>query len=254
MNNNVNSLIELSDAFILDIETVPQQPAYQYLTEEWQARWWHKIAKTIPEGTTPEDSYLAKAGIMAEFGKIVCISMGCIRVRNNEIFLKIKSIYSHNEKELLLEFLRYSNLLCEKRKNFFFAGHNIREFDIPYICRRMVINQIKLPQYLCLHNAKPWEVKMLDTLHWWRFGDMKNYITLDLLAGVLNVPTSKTDIDGSMVQEVYYKEKNLPRIVEYCQRDVEVVANILLRFNNMPLLKPGHIEVAEVASAAQLTM
>ncbi len=239
----MNNSVPLHKMFILDIETVPQQPAYQQLTDEWQSRWWQKIAKTIPEGTSPEDSYLQKAGILAEFGKIICISTGCIYERNNETFLKIKSIYSHDEKALLQAFLIISNKMCELKKDFCFAGHNIKEFDIPYICRRMIINHIPLPQYLCLHNAKPWEVSMMDTLHWWRFGDYKNYITLDLLASVLDVPTSKTDIDGSMVQEVYYKENDLPRIVNYCQRDIEVVANILLRFNNQPLLKPENIIV-----------
>jgi len=240
----VNNALPLHKLFLLDIETVPQQPAYQQLTIEWQNRWWHKIAKTIPEGVSPEDSYLQRAGILAEFGKIVCISMGCFQSRNNENFLKIKSIYSHNEKELLYRFLDISNRMCELKGDFQFAGHNIKEFDIPYICRRMIINHIPLPQYLCLHNAKPWEVNMLDTLHYWRFGDFKNYITLDLLASVLGVPTSKTDMDGSMVQEVYYRDNDLPRIVEYCQRDVVVVANVLLRFNNMPLLRDEHIIIS----------
>ena len=241
----MNNALPLHKLFLLDIETVPQQPAYQQLSSEWQARWWHKIAKTIPEGMSPEDSYLLKAGILAEFGRIVCISIGCFQERNNENFLKIKSIYGHNEKELLYNFLNVSNRMCELKNDFQFAGHNIREFDIPYICRRMIINHIPLPQYLCLHNAKPWEVNMLDTLQWWRFGDIKNYVSLDLLASVLGVPTSKTDMDGSMVQEVYYKDNDLPRIVEYCQRDVVVVANVLLRFNNMPLLKEENIIIAD---------
>lgn len=239
----MNNALPLQKLFLLDIETVPQQPAYQQLNAEWQARWWHKISKTIPEGTSPEDSYQQKAGILAEFGKIICISIGCFQIKDNENFLKIKSIYGHNEKELLQSFLSVNNKMCELKNDFQFAGHNIREFDIPYICRRMIINHIPLPQYLCLHNAKPWEVNMLDTLHHWRFGDVKNYISLDLLASVLGVPTSKTDIDGSKVQEVYYKDNDLQRIVNYCQRDVEVVANVLLRFNNMPLLKPENISI-----------
>ena len=241
MNNN----IPLKKLFLLDIETVPQQPAYHMLNKEWQDRWWHKIAKTIPENTTPEDSYKQKAGIMAEFGKIVCISTGCFYERNNESFLKLKSIYSHNEKVLLQAFLDISNKMCSLKKDFCFTGHNIREFDIPYICRRMIINQMPLPHYLCLHNAKPWEVPMVDTLQWWRLGDYKNYISLDLLAGVLDVPTSKTNMDGSMVQDVYYQDNDLPRIAEYCQRDVAVVANIILKFNNMPLLKAENIIVAD---------
>ncbi len=237
----MNNALPLHKLFLLDIETVPQQPAYQQLTTEWQNRWRHKISKTTPEDMLPEDSYHQRAGILAEFGKIICISIGCFQTRNNENFLKIKSIYSHNEKELLHKFLPISNKMCQLNSDFQFAGHNIKEFDIPYICRRMIINNISLPQYLCLHNAKPWEVNMIDTLQYWRFGDFKNYITLDLLASVLGVPTSKTDMDGSMVQEVYYKDNDLSRIVEYCQRDVVVVANVLLRFNNMPLLKEENV-------------
>lgn len=234
----------LNKFFVIDIETVPQSPDYTMLSNEWQRRWSQKIAKTIPESVTPEDSYRQKAGIMAEFGKIICISIGCFHEDKNggQLFI-IKSIYGDDEKTLLQSFLKASDKFCEKKSGFWFAGHNIREFDVPYICRRLLINGLKLPQYLCLNDKKPWEVEMFDTLHWWRFGDYKNYISLDLLAGVMDVPTSKNDIDGSMVQDVYYKDKNLKRIVDYCQRDVEVVANLLLRFNNMPLLQPDKIRV-----------
>ncbi len=234
----------LNKYFVIDIETVPQSPDYTMLSNEWQRRWLQKIAKTIPESISPEDSYQQRAGILAEFGKIVCISIGCFHEdRNGELTFLIKSIYGDNEKVLLQSFLKASDKFCERKNGFLFAGHNIREFDVPYICRRLLINGLTLPHYLCLNDKKPWEVEMFDTLHWWRFGDYKNYISLDLLAGVMDVPTSKTDIDGSMVQHVYYKEKNLPRIAEYCQRDVEVVANLLLRFNNKPLLKQDNIRV-----------
>lgn len=235
--------IPLNKLFVLDIETVPQHPSLQSLDTEWQDRWWHKIAKTIPEKITPEESYTMKAGILAEFGKIVCISTGYFLEKNGELIFKMKSVYSHNEKELLEAFLTITNKIAELKKDFCFAGHNIKEFDIPYICRRLLINQIPLPEYLHLHGAKPWEVKMIDTLQWWKFGDYKNYISLDLLAGVLGIPTSKTDMDGSMVQDVYYKENDLPRIADYCQRDIVVVANVILRYNNLPLLKEENIIV-----------
>ncbi len=233
----------LNKLFIIDIETVPQFPDYTMLSNEWQRRWWQKIAKTIPENMAPEESYRQKAGILAEFGKIICISIGCFQEKNGEQTFLIKSIYGNDEKQLLKDFLKASNKFCERKNGFNFAGHNIREFDVPYICRRLLINGLELPQYLCLNDKKPWEVEMFDTLHWWRFGDYKNYISLDLLASVMNVPTSKGDIDGSLVQDVYYKEKNLKRIVDYCQKDVEVVANLLLRFNNMSLLKSENIKV-----------
>ncbi len=233
----------LDKLFVIDIETVPQYPDYHMLSIEWQKRWWQKIAKTIPESMSPEDSYRQKAGILAEFGKIVCISTGYFHERNGEWLFRVKSIYNHDEKILLQDFLKLSDKFCEMKSEFGFAGHNIREFDIPYICRRLLINGFTLPKYLCLHNAKPWEVNMMDTLQWWKFGDYKNYISLDLLAGVMGVPTSKTDIDGSMVQDVYYKDNDLQRIVDYCQRDIEVVANLLLKFNNIPMLQQQNVTV-----------
>lgn len=238
------NITSLEKFFVIDIETVPQFPDYTMLSNEWQKRWSQKIAKTIPESITSEESYRQKAGILAEFGKIICISIGCFhKDKSGEPVFLIKSIYGDDEKVLLQAFLTASDKFCGRKNGFWFAGHNIREFDVPYICRRLLINRLALPHFLCLHDKKPWEVEMFDTLQWWRFGDYKNYISLDLLAGVMDVPTSKTDIDGSMVQDVYYKQKDIQRIAEYCQRDVEVVANLLLRFNNMPLLKPENIRV-----------
>jgi DNA polymerase elongation subunit (family B) len=146
---------------------------------------------------------------------------------------------------LLKSFAALCDKFCSSRKDILFAGHNIREFDIPYICRRMLINNLPLPACLQLNDKKPWEVKMFDTLQWWKFGDYKNYISLHLLANVLGVPTSKTDMDGSMVQDVYYREKNLQRIVDYCQRDVVVTANIILRYKNLPILAEENIAFAD---------
>jgi hypothetical protein len=133
--------------------------------------------------------------------------------------------------------------MCLHQKNFQFGGHNIREFDIPFICRRILINRLSLPECLQLHDKRPWDVKMFDTLSWWKFGDYKNYTSLHLLANVLGIPTSKIGIDGSQVQHVYYQDKDLKKIVEYCQRDVVVTANIILRFKNMELLKDENITV-----------
>ena len=230
--------------FLLDIETVPYCECFSELPDEWKALWIAKISKTMPENFAPEESFKEKAGILAEFGKIICISTAYFfEDENREISLKIKSVYGHEEKVLLQSFLQITDALYKHNKNFQFTGHNIKEFDIPYICRRLLINQMALPEYLQLHALKPWEVNMTDTMQWWKFGDYKNYISLDLLANVLGIPTSKTDIDGSKVRQVYYEEKNLPRIVEYCQRDVVVVGNIMLRFNNFSLLKEENIAV-----------
>jgi len=244
LSNSVNNGPSIYDLLMIDIETVPQYPDYAQLPESWKSLWFDKISKTVPENVSPEQSYLQKAGILAEFGKVICISTGYFTINENkDIILRLKSIYAHDEKEVLQSFTALTEKLHKHNKNFEFAGHNIREFDIPYICRRMLINQMPLPAYLQLHGAKPWNVKMIDTLQWWKFGDYKNYVSLNLLANVLGIPTSKTDIDGSMVQHVYYKDNDLPRIVAYCQRDVVVVANILLRFKNLPLLKEENIVI-----------
>ncbi len=238
--------LALRDLFLLDIETVPQFPSYSYLPSDWKLLWNEKLSKTMPENISPADGYTLRAGIMAEFGKIICISTGYFfENADKELCLKIKSISGHDEKALLESFLQINNKVFQHNKQFQYTGHNIKEFDIPYICRRMVINNIPMPDYMQLHGAKPWEVRMIDTLQCWKFGDYKNYISLHLLAGVLGVPTSKTDMDGSQVQTVYYEDKDLPRIVEYCQRDVSVVANVILRFKNMPVLKEENIIVIE---------
>ena len=227
----------LSNLFLLDIETVPQKEAYELLSPEWQILWCEKISKTVPENTSPIDSYKQRGGILAEFGKIVCISTAFFydELKGGKS-LKVKSIYGDDEKEILLSFILLCNKVYNRNPNFQFAGHNIKEFDIPYICRRMIINGVALPEYLQMYERKPWEVKMFDTLNWWKFGDHKNYITLHLLANVLGIPTSKSDIDGSMVKDVYYKEKNIKRIADYCERDVIVTANVVLKFLNLPVL------------------
>jgi DNA polymerase elongation subunit (family B) len=183
-----------------------------------------------------------RGGIMAEFGKIVCISTGYFyEDENRNQCFKIKSIANDDESQLLQDFTELCNKFYKLNKNFIFGGHNIREFDIPYICRRILINNLPLPEYLWLHDRKPWEIKMFDTLSWWKFGDNKNYTSLHLLANVLNIPTSKDDIDGSMVQDVYYNDKDLQRIVNYCQKDIVVVANIILKFKHLPLLKESNV-------------
>lgn len=228
----------LKNLLLLDIETVPQFEDYSLLPTSWQMLWLDKISKTVPENTLPTESYKQRAGILAEFGKIVCISTAFFYDgADRKTALKVKSIYSTNEKELLQKFISLCNKVFDRNHQFQFAGHNIKEFDIPYICRRMIINNIKLPEYLSIHEKKPWEVKMFDTLNFWKFGDHKNYISLHLLANVLDLPTSKTDMDGSMVQDVYYREKNLRRIADYCERDVILTANIILKFNNLPILE-----------------
>ncbi len=234
----------LTDLFLLDVETVPQVATFSELNPLWQRLWSDKISKTVPETISLEDSWKMRAGILAEFGKIICISTAYFYNDNNgEQALRIKSFFGDDEKHVLEQFKAASVKFFQHNQCFQFAGHNIREFDIPYICRRMIINNIPLPEFLQLHAAKPWDVKMVDTLQWWKFGDYKNYISLDLLAHVLGVPTSKTDMDGSKVQDEYYYRENIQKIVEYCQRDVVVVANVLRKFQQLGALPEAHITV-----------
>ena len=236
----------LFDLFLIDIETVPQYPDHTDLPDGWSKLFFDKISKTVPENISKEELYLQKAGILAEFGKVICISTGFFYTdKSGKVALKIKSIYGHDEVELLKQFIELTDKFCKHKPKFQFAGHNIREFDIPYLCRRIVINQIPLPACLNIYGAKPWEINMTDTMQWWKFGDYKNYTSLHLLANVLGVPTSKDDIDGSQVQHVYYREKNLPRIVQYCEKDVIVVARVIQRFKNLPLVEAENINIAE---------
>ena len=234
----------LTELLLLDIETVPMFPAFSDLDPLWKELFLDKLSKTVPEGMSAEEIYHKKAGILAEFGKIICISTAFFyENEEKQLALKMKSIYGNDEVEILSIFTDLCNKMQQHHRNFQFGGHNIKEFDIPYICRRLLINRLPLPECLQLHDKKPWEVKMFDTLNWWKFGDNKNYVSLHLLANVLGIPTSKGDIDGSMVQDVYYKENNLPRIVEYCQRDVVVTANVILRFKDLPLLTEDRVIV-----------
>jgi DNA polymerase elongation subunit (family B) len=230
------------DLLLIDIETVPQYPQHNSLPEGWSKLFFDKISKTVPENYDEQEMYNQKAGILAEFGKIICISTGFFYTdKEGNICLKIKSIYGDDETEILKQFIELTDKFCKHKPKFEFAGHNIREFDIPFICRRMVINGLSLPTCLSFYGAKPWEICMTDTMQWWKFGDYKSYTSLHLLATVLGVPTSKDDIDGSMVQHVYYNEKDLERIVKYCEKDVVVVARIIQRFKNIPIIEEANI-------------
>ena len=240
----MNLATSLFNLLLIDIETVPCYQRFELMPDEFKILWADKISKTVPENLSFEDSYLLRAGILAEFGKIVCISAGYFyEDANKQVCFKVKSFCCDDEKEILENFLQAANSFHKLNNRFQFGGHNIREFDVPYICRRLLINNIPLPPYLQLHGAKPWEIEMVDTLQWWKFGDYKNYISLNLLANVLNIPTSKGEMDGSKVRDVFYEEKNLERISCYCEKDVIVVANIILRFKNLPLLAEENIQI-----------
>lgn len=238
--------VSLFNHLVIDIETVPDFPAYNQMPDKWKILWQEKISKTMPESIDPELSYKQRGGILAEFGRIICISTGYFsKYSTGDYSFKVKSIYGDNEQALIKQFIAWCDTFKKHNPNLIFAGHNIREFDIPYICRRLLVHGMIPPAYLDLSNFKPWEISHTDTLQLWKFGDYKNYISLNLLANVLGVPTPKTDMDGSQVQDVYYKDQNIERIVAYCQQDVIAVANILLKFSAMPLLTGAQTEINE---------
>nr|WP_299382393.1 3'-5' exonuclease [Allomuricauda sp.] len=230
--------LNLEHILFLDIETVPQKPDFKQLDVTEQELWAQKTQYQRKEEFTPEEFY-ERAGIWAEFGKIICISVGYFTSKDNARNFRVTSFQGEELKlleqfkELLQEhFSQVKHLLC---------AHNGKEFDFPYIARRMVIHGISLPYKLDLFGKKPWEVPHLDTMELWKFGDFKQYTSLKLLAHVLGVPSPKEDMDGSMVRDVYYKDSNLERIVQYCELDVITTAQVFLRLRNESLLQDNEI-------------
>jgi 3'-5' exonuclease len=234
------------DSFLfIDIETVSQQKDFTLLHADWQKLWEEKVRYSRPEDITADTYYTQRAGVMAEFAKVICISLAYFKKQGNDHQLRVKSVYGHDEKVLLETFIATINQLEASNNKWSFTGHNIKEFDIPFLCRRFVINGLSIPSYLDFQNMKPWETNMVDTFQYWRFGDYKHYTSLKLLAAAMNVPSPKDDIDGSMVGHVYWQENDLERIAAYCQKDVITVANIILRFKHLPLLRAEQIAYAK---------
>ena len=227
----------------LDIETVPQYRSYEDLPENWKTLWDAKASYLIrnKENETVESIY-NRAGIYAEFGKIVCISCGFIQGSGEQKKITLKSFAGEDEKLILSEFSEMIRKWSAHDQRFL-CGHNGKEFDFPYLCRRMIVNQVSIPSILDISGKKPWEVNHFDTMELWKFGDFKNYTSLNLLAQALGISTPKDDIDGSMVGQVYWQEKNLDRIITYCQKDVVTVAQVLLRLSGESPVKPENIEI-----------
>jgi predicted PolB exonuclease-like 3'-5' exonuclease len=239
---------DLTKIMFLDIETVPQVADFDALPAELAHLWEEKfklIQKRMPEKyneqTTAGEAFNQSAGIYSEFGKIVCISVGFIHFKEKEMCFLTKSFADQDEKKILTEFNNL-NIKFFNTNSHTFCGHNIKEFDIPYICRRMLINELELPPVLQLTGKKPWENHFIDTLELWKFGDYKNYTSLKLLTAVFGIPTPKDDIDGSQVADVYYREKNLKRIATYCQKDVLATAQVFLRMNGFSTMTNENIK------------
>lgn len=235
----MNLTISLHEILFLDIETVPQLAHWDELSQENQLLFEQKTHYQRKDEISVEEFY-ERGGIWAEFGKIICISVGYFVIQKNEKQFRVRSFFGDDEYTILSDF----KVLLDKhfsKKEHVLCAHNGKEFDFPFIARRMIINQIELPKKLNLFGKKPWEVPHLDTLELWRFGDYKHYTSLKLLTAILGIPSPKDDIDGSEVAKVYYQEKNIDRIVTYCEKDTIAVAQILLKFNNENLLNENQI-------------
>jgi 3'-5' exonuclease len=236
MLNNINA----NEVLFLDIETVPGTQSFTELSPSFQALW-EKKSKSLREPDQTAEEVYERAGIYAEFGKIICISVGIIKVKEFS-FIRLKSFFGDDEKALLTDFVDLVSKFCKMHKDATLCAHNGREFDFPFIARRMIINGLVIPDILDNAGKKPWDVKLLDTMDLWKFGDYKNFTSLDLLTTILGIPTPKDDIDGSMVAGIYYNEKDIERIARYCEKDVLAIAQVLLRFMNLPFISEERIE------------
>jgi 3'-5' exonuclease len=232
--------IRVEDILFLDIETVPEASSYEQLSPLMQTLWEKKSKQFRSPDQEAGDVY-ERAGIYSEFGKIICISVGLIKEKN-PFSLRLKSFYGDEEKTILSNFSNMLSKFSKTNKEVLLCAHNGKEFDYPYIARRMIINGLIIPEILDNAGKKPWDIKLLDTMDLWKFGDYKNYTSLELLTTILGITTPKDDIDGSMVAGIYYSENDLERIVRYCEKDVLAIARVLLRFMNLPEIDDDKIE------------
>lgn len=226
----------LKEILFIDIETVPVQPDYKFLNISMQAEWDRKakFVKSVTDGVNdPAVLFGEKAGVFSEFAKIVCIGFGSLYNHDGTWKMRLKAIAHDDEKILLQQFCETLTKFKSLYPDLKFCGHNIREFDIPFICRRMLINGIGLPPTLDISGKKPWEINHLDTMELWKFGDYKHFTPLTLLAAIFGIPSPKSDIDGSMVSSVYWKDKDLARIAAYCLQDVYTTAKVFLKLKGI---------------------
>ena len=243
--------IDIGNVLFLDIECVSGQASYEDLSDDLKALWHIKarsVLKRYGEDISVEDqanTYKDRAAIYAEFGKIVCISVGVITrdKQDKKLNIRLKSFANEDEAQLLKDFSAMLDQYYSPAKHFI-CGHNIKEFDVPYMCRRMVVNQLPFPRMLEVQGKKPWETKhLLDTMELWSFGDRKAFTSLKLLAATFGFPSPKDDIDGSEVGRVFWEEKDLQRIATYCEKDVLATAQLLLKYKLMPLLNEDQITI-----------
>lgn len=230
--------VNITNVLFLDIETVPQYKELKHAPEGMQELWKLKRDKLYPDEEL-EDSY-KNAGLFAEFGKIVCISVGAVYKKGNELYFHVESFYGDDEVAILNDFKDKADKFIGAAVNRTLCGHNGKAFDFPFISRRMVINGIDLPDFLDVAGKKPWEILTLDTMELWKFGDPRYYVSLNTLANIFNIPSPKDDIDGSQVRNVYYNDGDVERIAKYCEKDVITTAKVFCKICQMDDFKdPG---------------
>jgi len=236
---------KLSNILFLDIETAGAWSDFESMPPPLQNLWTHK-AQFIDENKSASELYTEKAGIYAEFGQVIVVSFGMLYWRENNVFLRVSSITGKDEKELLIKFkMLVESLQASKFPELQLCAHNGKEFDFPFLCRRYMVHQIALPKILQIHGKKPWEVEYIDTMELWKFGDRKSYTKLELLCEILGVENPKSDIDGSQVNEVYWKTKDVERIARYCEKDVIATAQVLLKLSILPLVTSENIQLVK---------
>lgn len=236
----------VKNILFLDLETASQEASFEQLSERFR-HLWEKKSAVLKRDSPPAEVYTEKAAIHAEFGKIICIGIGYFHRENGEIAFRTRVLSHPDEKQLLENFAAL--LSRPSMKNWQLCAHNGKEFDFPYICRRMLINRVAIPEPLQVMGKKPWEVpRLMDTMEMWKFGDYKAFTSLDLMAACLDVPGSKDDIDGSQVGRVYHQEKDLARIARYCQKDVATMAMVFLRLKGLEILPEARIFHEDAAS------
>jgi len=234
-------LIKIKNVLFLDIETVPIKENFEDLSATFQKLWEEKTVWQRKDDISPSDFYKLKAGIMAEFAKIICISVGYLFTEKSENHFRIKSFYGDDEKQIITDFNTLLNSQFNKKQHQLCA-HNGKEFDFPFIARRTLINGLKLPKLLDIADKKPWEINHLGTMELWKFGDYKHYTSIKLLAALFEIPAPKDDLDGSQVAKVYWEEKDLERIKIYCQKETLTVAQLLLKYKGQDLISENNIE------------
>ena len=229
---------DLSHILFLDIETVPITYRYDSLDPEIRELWDEKMFYQHQQSGASYEELYSKAGVLAEFAKVVCICSGFIHMEYGVPHFRMKTFAGHDEATLLYDFFK---MLDDKFGNYALCAHNGKEFDFPFMARRMLVNGVKIPKHLNTAGKKPWEVNHLDTMELWKFGDRKHFTSLKLLAHLFGLPTPKDDISGKDVARVYYEEDNLDRIITYCQKDVITLANLMLRWNQQNTINESHI-------------